>query len=171
MLVSWFDQFYKGLGTRDIYYSIGWAISPIECNLAIVAASMPALWPLLRKFFPSFYSDINYSYRVNMQPPASNQAPTFHSNPARPMGRSKMDEDDDDDDADEIYMMETMQGNGQADCRATTPTGSQDGIVDLKNGIVRTTDVEIGYEDASKERGYNSNDRDEYPRNKVAYAL
>ncbi|KAF6786402.1 CFEM domain-containing protein [Colletotrichum sojae] len=177
LLISWFDQFYKGLGSKDLYYSFGWAVSPIECNLAIIAASIPALWPLFRKAFPGFYSDMNYSYRVNTQPSGSNthggtghrsnQASAFRSNLARPMGASHVD---DDDDADDTYMMKTMHANGQADCRATTPTSSQDGIMDVKNGIIRTTDVQIGYEDATKSRDF-VNDREEYPRNKVAYAL
>lgn len=175
LLVNWFDQFYKGLGTKDIYYTFGWALSPIECNLAIVAASIPALWPLMRKAFPNFYSDLGYSYRVNTQPGASNHvtgAPRSNvlrsqlgrSNVTRPAGASHID-----DDSDDAYMMKSMHANGQADCRATTPTGSQDGIIDIKDGIVRTTDVEVAYEDASREQ-YHHNDRDE-PRKKVAYAL
>jgi len=167
-LVQWFDQFYKGLGTKDIYYSYGWALSPIECNLAIVAASIPALWPLFRKAFPGFFSDFNSSYQANTHPSGNNNPSAFRSTLSRPMGRSRIQ----DDDTDDAFMMKPMHGsNGQTDCRATTPTGSQDGIIDFKDGIVRTTDVEIGYEDANaKDRDYNT-DREEYPRKKVAYAV
>lgn len=166
LLVNWFNQFYSGKGTKDIYYSFGWAISPIECNLAIIAASIPSLWPLFRKAFPNLFSNLNYSYRVGTQPSSTNRVATaFRSNAARPMGRSHLD-----DDLDNTYMMKSMQGNGQANCRVTTPTGSQDGIIDVKDGIVRTTDVEIGYEDAAKDGDYG-NDRDESGRRKVAYAV
>jgi hypothetical protein len=169
-LVTWFNQFYKGLGTKDIYYSFGWALSPIECNLAIIAASIPALWPLFRKAFPSMMSDLNYSYRVGTQPASSNPATAFRSNIARPMGRSR-GRSHLNDDSDDAYMMKPMDDNGQVNCRATTPTGSQDGIIDVKAGIVRTTDVEIGYEDATKDRDY-SNHRDEFGRRKkMAYAM
>lgn len=166
LLITWFDQFYKGLGSKDIYYSYGWAASPIECNLAIIAACLPALWPLIRKTWPGLYTtDPSYSYRVNTQPGgASHHASAFRSNLSRPMGASRLD-----DDTDDAFMMKTMQANGQVDCRATTPTGSQDGIMDFNKGIVRTTDVEVGYEDATKERDF-ANDRDEYGR-KVAYAV
>jgi hypothetical protein len=82
------------------------------------------------------------------------------------MGRSHLD-----DDSDDAYMMKSMHANGQVACRATTPTGSQDGIIDVKDGIMRTTDVEVGYEDAAKERDY-INERDNYGRrSKMAYAV
>lgn len=165
LLITWFNQFYKGLGSPDIYYSFGWAVSPIECNLAIMAASIPALWPLFRKALPSFFSDFNSSYQANTPAPGSTHASAFRSNLARPMGASRID-----DDTNDAFMMRTIKGKGQAECRVTTPTGSQDGIVDVRNGIVRTTDVEIGYHDASKDMDY-SNDSDEYPRKKVAYAV
>jgi hypothetical protein len=166
LLVQWFNRFYRGLGTRDIYYSFGWAVSPIECNLAIIAASIPALWPLFRKAFPNMFSDLNYSYRVDTQPGSTNRATPFRSDPAKPMGRTHLD-----DDSDDAYMMSSMNGNGHANCRATTPTGSQDGIIDAKHGIVRTTDVEIGYEDAGKDRDIGG-DHEEIGRQKnVAYAL
>jgi hypothetical protein len=176
LLVNWFNQFYKGQGTKDIYYTFGWAISPIECNLAIIAASIPALWPLLRKAFPNFYSDMGYSYRVNTQPGASNHATgglrssnmprsqLGRSNKTRPTATSNID-----DDSDDAYMMKSIHANGQVDCRATTPTGSQDGIIDFKDGIVRTTDVEVAYEEASKDQ--YPHDRDEYSQKKVAYAV
>lgn len=172
LLVNWFNDFYSGRASRDIYYSFGWAVSPIECNLAIISASIPALWPLFRKAFPSMFSDLNYSYRVGTTPQgASNRVSTaFRSNGgrARATGRSHLNGGDSDD----AYMMKSMQGNGQVNtCRVTTPTGSQDGIIDVKDGIVRTTDVEIGYEDATKDGDYG-NDRDESGRQKkLAYAL
>jgi hypothetical protein len=166
-LVSWFQKFYSGKASKDIYYSFGWAVSPIECNLAIIAASIPSLWPLFRKAFPTLFSDLNYSYRVNTRPVSTNRATAgFRSNGARPSRRSNLDGDSDD-----TYMMKSMKSSGQVDCRAMTPTGSQDGIIDIKEGIVRTTDVEIGYENATKD-AEDGNDRNEsgYRRN-AAYAV
>lgn len=37
----------------DPTYSLGYVLSAVESNLAIVAASVPALWPLARRWFPS----------------------------------------------------------------------------------------------------------------------
>lgn len=37
----------------DPTYSLGYVLSAVESNLAIVAASIPALWPLARRWFPS----------------------------------------------------------------------------------------------------------------------
>jgi hypothetical protein len=171
LLITWFDSFYKGKGTKDIYYSFGWALSPIECNLAIIAASIPALWPLFRKAFPTLLSDLNYSYRVDGQSTSGHagasarntafRSNNVRSNIARPMGRSHLDDDSDGD----TYMMKSMGQNGQVDIRASTPTGSQDGIIDVKDGIMRTTDVEVGYEEVTKERDFGS-DRGEYGRRK-----
>lgn len=160
LLVSWFDKFYKGLGTRDIYYSFGWAVSPIECNLAIIASSIPALWPLFRKAFPKLFSELNYSYRADTKDTkraSSKRATNFPSNGPRPMGRSQPN----DDDSDDAYMMGSMNPGGQSNCRVVTPTGSQDGIIDSKAGIVRTTDVTVGYEDATE-----TDKRNEYGRRK-----
>jgi hypothetical protein len=160
--VSWFNTFYKGLGTRDIYYSFGWAVSPIECNLAIIASSIPALWPLFRKAFPKLLSELNYSYHADTQRASSKRASIFRSNRPCPMGRSQPN----DDDSDDAYMMESINPSGQSNCRVVTPTGSQDGIIDSKDGIVRTTDVTVGYEDATE----SDRKRDEYGRrSKGAY--
>ncbi|KAG9254742.1 uncharacterized protein F5Z01DRAFT_92364 [Emericellopsis atlantica] len=165
LLVNWFNQFYAGLGSKDIYYSFGWAVSPIECNLAIIAASIPALWPLFRQAFPSIFSDLNSSYQGHAQPANTSRATGFRSNLARPMGASRLH-----DDTDDGFVMKSMHANGQVDCRATTPTGSQDGIIDVKDGIVRTTDVEMTYEDTNKNMDYG-HDRDEYGRKKVMRVL
>jgi hypothetical protein len=168
-LINWFDKFYKGEGSPDIYYSFGWAVSPIECNLGIIAASIPALWGLLRKAFPNLFSDLSTSYRVNNTHPSSNNRPTaFRSNVSRHKGASRLE----DDDAYDGYMMKSMgTANGQADDRPTTPSGSQDGIIDVKNGIMRTTEVEIGYASAPK-AGDRNKDSDAFTRGKnMAYAV
>lgn len=38
--------------SQDPTYSLGYILSAVESNLAIVAASIPALWPLARRWFP-----------------------------------------------------------------------------------------------------------------------
>lgn len=161
LLVNWFNQFYKGLGSKDIYYSVGWTISPIESNLAIVAASMPALWPMFRRMFPNFFSGLNSSsYPANSAAPRSNKRATgFRSQLSRPTGATRITDDDD------TFVMKTMSANVHADGRASTPTGSQDGIIDCKNGIMRTTNVEVEYELQAR------SDKEEYDKKKVAYAV
>ncbi|KAI1080021.1 hypothetical protein F5B20DRAFT_580813 [Whalleya microplaca] len=36
----------------DANFSLGFCVSSIECNLAILTASVPALWPLIRRWIP-----------------------------------------------------------------------------------------------------------------------
>ena len=59
----------------DKNFSLGFCVPSIECNLAIITASGPALWPLVRRWLPRFasthdrsYGDANYGskrYGVN----------------------------------------------------------------------------------------------------------
>jgi hypothetical protein len=43
---------------EDRHYSIGFVCGSVELNLAIVTASIPTLWPLGRKWFPSFFASL-----------------------------------------------------------------------------------------------------------------
>jgi hypothetical protein len=45
----------------DYSYSIGYVTTAFETNLAVVAASGPALWPLARRWFPGFFSGLGLS--------------------------------------------------------------------------------------------------------------
>jgi hypothetical protein len=40
---------------EDPHYTIGYTITTIEINLAIITASVPTLWPLARRWFPSAF--------------------------------------------------------------------------------------------------------------------
>ncbi|KAI1802340.1 hypothetical protein F4811DRAFT_563320 [Daldinia bambusicola] len=46
----------------DKNFSLGFCVSSIECNLAIVTASAPALWPLVRRWMPRLKSTGGRSY-------------------------------------------------------------------------------------------------------------
>lgn len=60
----------------DRHYSLGFVLGCVELNLAIITASIPALWPLVRRWFPGMftslgfnkpyqYADINVEYSTN----------------------------------------------------------------------------------------------------------
>lgn len=103
---------------------------------------MPALWPLFRRCFPGVFSTAGPSYYVGPEPYASNRATAgFLSNARRSMRVT-----DGDGDTDDGFMMKSMQAGAQADYRPSTPAGSQDGIINCGNGIVRTTDIDVSYE-------------------------
>lgn len=45
----------------DSNYNIGYITTALETNLAVMAASGPALWPLARRWFPSFFENLGLS--------------------------------------------------------------------------------------------------------------
>lgn len=59
----------------DPTYSLGFVLSSVESNLAIVAASVPALWPLARRWFPSM--DNMLGLNQPLQPDIEVQAGAF----------------------------------------------------------------------------------------------
>lgn len=46
----------------DKNFSLGFCVSSIECNLAIITASGPALWPLIRRWMPLLKSSRDADY-------------------------------------------------------------------------------------------------------------
>ncbi|KAL0933245.1 uncharacterized protein CTRU02_212208 [Colletotrichum truncatum] len=46
----------------DKNFSLGFCVSQIECSLAIITASAPALWPLVRRWMPQLKSTKDYEY-------------------------------------------------------------------------------------------------------------
>jgi len=47
--------------TPDSNYDVGYITTALETNLAVMAASGPALWPLARRWFPGFFSNLGLS--------------------------------------------------------------------------------------------------------------
>jgi len=55
------------MSPQDRKFSIGYITSTVEINLAIVTASVPALWPLARRWFPGAFESLGIS-RPYLQP-------------------------------------------------------------------------------------------------------
>ncbi|KAI0843629.1 hypothetical protein F5Y06DRAFT_255411 [Hypoxylon sp. FL0890] len=47
----------------DKNFSVGFTVSSIECNLAIITASFPALWPLIRRMLPKNLKSSYYGHQ------------------------------------------------------------------------------------------------------------
>ncbi|KAI1139887.1 hypothetical protein F5Y05DRAFT_380366 [Hypoxylon sp. FL0543] len=47
----------------DKNFSVGFTVSSIECNLAILTASFPALWPLIRRMMPKNLKSTYYGHQ------------------------------------------------------------------------------------------------------------
>jgi hypothetical protein len=43
---------------EDQHYSVGYTLNTVEVNLAIVTATIPALWPLARRWFPAMFESM-----------------------------------------------------------------------------------------------------------------
>jgi hypothetical protein len=43
---------------EDEHYSVGYTLNTVEVNLAIVTATIPALWPLARRWFPAMFESM-----------------------------------------------------------------------------------------------------------------
>ena len=58
-LVIFFEVSYHHIEDNgDPTFSLGFTLSTIESNLAIAAASIPTLWPLLRRWFPAAFARV-----------------------------------------------------------------------------------------------------------------
>jgi hypothetical protein len=55
------------LTVEDRHYSIGYVTSAVEINLAIITASVPALWPLARRWMPGAFETLGIN-RPYMHP-------------------------------------------------------------------------------------------------------
>jgi len=75
---------------NDSRYSLGYTTNSIEVNLAIITASIPALWPLARAWFPRafsslgidrpyLYPDIEVVYDTTPSSPIGTTRPTIHA--------------------------------------------------------------------------------------------
>ncbi|KAK3367095.1 hypothetical protein B0T24DRAFT_380944 [Lasiosphaeria ovina] len=78
------------LHPSQVHYSLGYTTTTIEVNLAIVTASVPALWPLGRRWFPGvfeslginrpyLYPDIEVGYATDDKKRRSNNSSGSHS--------------------------------------------------------------------------------------------
>lgn len=57
-------------------YSFGFCVSSIEVNLAIITASCPALWPLVRSWLPRFFTSLGRSTNGYQQNRGSEWTPS-----------------------------------------------------------------------------------------------
>ncbi|KAK6833381.1 hypothetical protein PG987_008075 [Apiospora arundinis] len=123
--------FYYPDPNGDTFYDIKMVLSVVEVNTAIVTACAPALRPLLRHFFPRS-SHRNFSKKIygNMSRTRSHH---HHQNQ-------------------NSIAMKPLRGfdsphhSGHVEVRGSTPTGSDEAIMTY-NGIMRTMDVKVQYED------------------------
>ncbi|ROT35394.1 hypothetical protein SODALDRAFT_64905 [Sodiomyces alkalinus F11] len=134
-----FRQFETGNIDPDLTYSLGPTTSVIESNVAIVTASVPALWPLFRQWFPNAFAKLGGTYGTGPSGDSS-----YSKKGSRKLvtiggsGHKTLD--------DNSFVMKPIRGIGRTEIRSYTPSGSEEEIMRCDAGIMRTTNVEIGYE-------------------------
>ncbi|KAK8032083.1 hypothetical protein PG990_001817 [Apiospora arundinis] len=153
--------FYYPDPNGDTFYDIKMVLSVVEVNTAIVTACAPALRPLLRHFFPSLFSvaseDDYYPKHVASGDGTANTNHNPYGQGSRnfskkiygDMSRTRSHHHHQNQNS---IAMKPLRGfdsphhSGHVEVRGSTPTGSDEAIMTY-NGIMRTMDVKVQYED------------------------
>ncbi|KAK2737575.1 hypothetical protein FQN55_001005 [Onygenales sp. PD_40] len=141
--------FYHSDPNGDPFHSITITLSAVEVNVAIISASIPALYPILRVWMPGIFgsSTAKYSYRYGASIPGHSGVPrqgTGAGSSSNIGGGS-------------FYRgesrggvgigMRNMRGGPQhvSDCRSQSPSGSEEDII-AYHGILKSTDVRVKFD-------------------------
>ncbi|RFN46075.1 hypothetical protein FIE12Z_9676 [Fusarium flagelliforme] len=124
-VIELYKMYYKpGYNSRE---SLSGTLSSIEVNLAIIACCGPALRPLFRKMFPRLFSGRT-----------TNEAGIYKSQSKYGNGTGGVGS---------FHLKNMSRTRTQTEIRGYTPNGSEEEIMTY-NGILRTTAVDIKYDDA-----------------------
>ncbi|EXK29191.1 hypothetical protein FOXG_09789 [Fusarium oxysporum f. sp. lycopersici 4287] len=122
---------------EDTFYSVLPVWGAVETNLAIICASVPALRPLFRRWFPALFGG-------SSDAPSGTPYGGRYANNSRGTGGIRSHNHDD------IRLKDLRVSRTQhTEIRSVSPTGSEEEIMTY-NGIMRTTNVQVAYENASK---------------------
>ncbi|SPO02023.1 related to integral membrane protein PTH11 [Cephalotrichum gorgonifer] len=136
-LVSMVKLFYiPAAPGADPYHDIGVMQNVVEVNLAIVAASGPALRPLFRSMLPKLFGGISDKYSGN-KPTKMSYGNDYANGTTRQVTATGG------------IALKSLRGGGSrshTECRSASPSGSEEEIMTY-NGILRTTQVKMNFED------------------------
>lgn len=125
-------------------------LNVVEINLAIVCASGPALRPLFRTWFPTLFGGTSANYLSGGNKPSGyGYGNSYYNGTGRQTtvtgggGGTGI-------------ALKSMRGGGPSrsqhtECRSVSPSGSEEEIMTY-NGILRTTDLQMNYEDGHEPR-------------------
>lgn len=141
----------SGFTSPDPTFNLGFTSSCIEGNLAIITASIPALWPLGRLWFPNFFARIGAAYPRGHSKSTSSKG-TRSGGSGRDkrvvtIGGSSQHYHSDG----SSFIMKPVRGYGHTEIRSSTPEGSEEEIM-AYNGIVRTMTVQVKSDDGPLSR-------------------
>ena len=123
----------------DYTYNIGFCISSVETNLAIITASAAAMKPLFRRWFPSLFSQdsgyTNGQYEGKAFPRYGNNS-SRSADVAKIKNALKSGHND----------LELNDTRGRAEIPSTaTLADSEEDIIRWMDGIVKTTNASVKY--------------------------
>ncbi|KAI0143583.1 hypothetical protein GGR57DRAFT_350258 [Xylariaceae sp. FL1272] len=128
----------------DPYYNIQVMLNVVEINLAIVSASVPALRPLMRRWFPRLFggstnkdTNGNYMYGSNQRygKGTFGRGGAHHGESGLAYGHGGI----------ALKSLSRNDRMAHTEVRSTSPSGSEEEIM-TSNGIMRTTDVRVQYD-------------------------
>ncbi|OHW91684.1 CFEM domain-containing protein [Colletotrichum incanum] len=157
--LAWLIEVSYHINKQDPTYDIRFTYSAVETNLAIIAASAPALRGLFLRWFPNFFASLKsssngrYGYGRSGDPTKKSRT-TATATATR--GRAMSHHAD-------TFQLKTMKG--RSEIRSHSPTTSEEEIMTY-DGIMRTTEVNIVYDDkrdSTPRGGREPVDRNEAP--------
>ncbi|KAK8001628.1 hypothetical protein PG991_013850 [Apiospora marii] len=157
--------FYYPDPNGDNFYDIKMVLSVVEVNTAIVTACAPALRPLLRHMFPSLFAMSSSDDYYQKSPGTGNGGGSNSKHHPYGQGsrnfskkmyggdvsRTRSHNHHHHPNGNNIAMkplrgFDSPNHSGHVEVRGSTPTGSDEAIMTY-NGIMRTMDVKVQYED------------------------
>ncbi|RSL45993.1 hypothetical protein CEP53_010525 [Fusarium sp. AF-6] len=132
------------LNEKAQHYNIAYVWTPVEVNLAIISCSMPALRPLFSRMFPKLFG--NSSDKSSEKPYGSSWMAFSNANSKRSRATGNRDGHSGG------FMLNDLhpsRKHAHTEIRGVSPTGSEEEIMTY-DGILRTTNVNVSYEDAKR---------------------
>ncbi|KAM0430092.1 hypothetical protein ACHAPT_006098 [Fusarium lateritium] len=131
-------KFYvKGYDSR---HTLGDTLSSIEVNLAIIACCGPALRPLFRRMFPGLFSNNSSKDTGNNYTPGSRYGTGYGTGTGPRQGHKSTTAS--------FPLKDMHMSKTHTEIRGHSPNGSEEEIMTY-NGIIRTTAVNIKYDQAT----------------------
>lgn len=149
------------LNEKSRHHNIAYVWTAVEVNLAIVSCSMPALRPLFSRWYPKLFGNAS-SDKSREKPYGGGGSSSWmgaFSNPASKRSRTRESH------APGGFMLNDLhpsRKHAHTEIRGTSPTGSEEEIMTY-DGILRTTAVNVVYEDAKRSEVGSSVSNDTYP--------
>ncbi|KAF7553390.1 hypothetical protein G7Z17_g3672 [Cylindrodendrum hubeiense] len=147
------------LGERTKHHNIAYVWTPVEVNLAIISCSIPSLRPLFSRWYPKLFGNVSAKSSDKLYGSSGHGAfsnATYGNSGKKSRNRQSHSIN---------YMLSDLnpsRKHAHTEIRGASPTGSEEQIMTY-NGIIRTTNVDVMYEDAKKSQTGSSGSSETLP--------